>query len=234
MLKRLTLLMLLATQAAGAQTSLVGDTQDMRGGAPTSEQARIEAIRSNLDSMTNNYNILLRSYNQYKRCGNMGMAYAPNGSASIPGWVSATKCAPLAEQPIVREVRFTTAVTRGDMGSGATAAAKMTSFMNAQGCPTSIWHPCTEEELRYAFAKNLDDINTTSFTYAWFMGSDLQPARQYTSPAFNLVNNPYCDYWSSSTAGKYGYAVALYNGTSNGKGLTLMDCSNFFPVACCR
>lgn len=223
---------MLGAAAALAQNAPVIGTLSTQNSAPIAEQTRLNTLINNLNSLHATYNSLKVAYDRYDRCASLGMVYAPNGT-SLPGYNSTTKCAPLPNPPLVREVAFTTATTTGDMSAyGADAAARMQSFMNANGCPTSSWRVCTDHDMRYAFAKNFPILQTTSFTHAWYMGMDVYSANFSAGfPAF-IFTNTYCNYWSGTT--ERGHAIQLYSASTTGRGLTLASCASSFPVACCR
>jgi len=215
-----------------AQSTPVIGALSTQNSAPIAEQTRVNTLITNLNSLHTTYNALKVAYDRYDRCANLGMVYAPNGT-SLSGYDSTTKCAPLPNQPLVKEVTFTSATTTGDMSAyGSDAATRMEGFMNSNGCPTAKWRVCTDHELRYAFAKNFTGLSTTSYTHAWYMGMDNYPALFSSGYVLSPNSNAYCNYWASSAS--YGFAIQLYNGSTTGRGLTLASCASSYPVACCR
>lgn len=227
----LLLVMLLAAGAAQAQSYRVDTAGPTRANAMVGEQARIDTLNTSINTLTTNYNTMKVAYDRYKKCADMGMIYAPTAT-SATGYVSSTKCVPFPAQPLVREVRFTTANTTGNMtSSGSTARTRMEGFMNSNGCPTASWHVCTEEEIKYAFARNLKQLDAASPSFAWFMGMEVAPIMKFSGYT-DYTTTPYCSNWTSTSGS--GYVVSLYNATTTGKGITVASCASSYPVACCR
>lgn len=230
--------LLLAAGTAWGQTKAVFSTTESRGGAPTAEQTRLNDLITNgttgINALTTKYNTYRITADRAKRCGMMGMAYAPSSSSVVSGTGG---CIVLPNQPLVREVKATTNTTTGNMGSAtANAWTSINNFVNSNGCSNSEgWYACSDEQIRFAFAKG---IPLPSDSQLWINTMERKIAlRMVTSAVVTSdvtcgVSGGVIRHWSNGTSG-FGAILQNYEGTT-GYGITAVACTNALRVACCR
>lgn len=227
------------TTLAWAQTAQVTGAIAEQNTAPVVEAARFNTLLTSYNGLLSTYNTLKRAFDRYDRCATMGMGYAPNGTA-ITGYVADTGCVPLPAVlgPLVTEIQFTTANTTGDMSAyGANAQARIEGFMNANGCPTTTWHVCGEDEVLYAFARNMSVLQSTTVPTAWYMGLVRGTKLKFSGKSVSQTEiNFYCDSWTSSSSAisVAGTGLELYNSASFKPGVKLLSCNTSAPVLCCQ
>lgn len=228
----------MSAATAWAQVGPVFSTTESRGQAPTAEQIRLNSVithaTTGINALTTKYNTYKTTHDRAKRCGMMGMAYAPSSSYAVSGTAG---CIALPNQPLVREVKATSFTTTGNMGaSSANIWTRINAFVNSADCLNSEgWYACSDEQIRYAFAKG---IPLPSNNQLWINAIERKFALRTASGATVssdvncAVNGASVGYWTNGTTG-FGAALQNYEGTS-GYGITALACTSNIPVACCR